>query len=81
MVPVPRELELVRQILDLWRRGLSYRGIVAKLNENGVPMKRGGRLHAATVPGVVQRVGLVSRCYGRFSELSVYARSDVSTSQ
>ena len=35
-----QELEVVRQILDLWRRGLSYRGIVAKLNEKGVPTKR-----------------------------------------
>lgn len=32
MVPLSRELEVVRQILDLWRRGLSYRGIVATLS-------------------------------------------------
>ena len=57
MVPVPEELETVRQILRLWRRGLSYRAIVAKLNEKGVPTKRGGHWHAATVRGVVQRRG------------------------
>jgi hypothetical protein len=57
MVPAPEELEAVRQILDLWRHGLSYRAIVRKLNEKGVQTKRGGRWPAATVRGVVQRRG------------------------
>ncbi len=55
MLPVPEELEIVRQILDLWRSGLSYRAIVRKLNEKGVPTKRGGRWYHGTVARIVQR--------------------------
>jgi site-specific DNA recombinase len=55
MVPVPEELEIVRQILDLWRSGTSYRAIAAKLNENGAPTKQGARWYHGTVARVVQR--------------------------
>jgi hypothetical protein len=55
MVPVPDELVTVRRILDLWRRGTSLRSIAATLNADAVPTKRGGRWHASTVKGVVDR--------------------------
>lgn len=55
MLPVPEELEIVRQILDLWRSGLSYRAIVRKLSEKGAPTKQGGRWHHGTVSRIVQR--------------------------
>ncbi len=55
MVPVPAELETVRRILDRWRAGGSYAGIARDLNADGVSTKRGGRWHASTVRGIVQR--------------------------
>ena len=57
MVPVPAELETVRSILDRWRAGGSYAGIARDLNAEGVATKRGGRWHASTVRGIVQRQG------------------------
>ena len=55
MVPVPEELDTVRRILELWRRGTSLRTIAARLNADGVPTKRDGRWYASTVKGVVDR--------------------------
>ena len=55
MTPVPDELATVRQILERWRAGGSYLGIAAQLNAESIPTKRGGRWHASTVRGVVQR--------------------------
>ena len=55
MVPVPAELETVRRILDRWRAGGSYAGIARELNQEGVASKRGGRWHASTIRGIVQR--------------------------
>jgi len=55
MVPVPEELAVVRSILRRYRAGDSYAGIARKLNAEGVPTKLGGRWHASTVRGVVQR--------------------------
>ncbi len=57
MLPVPEELAIVHRILDLWRSGLSYRAIAAKLNENGAPTKQGARWYHGTVARVVQRRG------------------------
>ena len=57
MIPVPDELETVRLILDLWRRGRSLRQIATQLNEKGRPTKRGGRWHACTVKKVVETGG------------------------
>ena len=57
MVPVSKEREVVRQILDLWRHGLSYRAIVAKLNENGAPTKHGSRWHHSTIARIVHNGG------------------------
>jgi len=57
MVPVPDELNIVRRILDLWRRGSSLRSIATTLNADAVPTKRGGHWHASTVKGVVDRRG------------------------
>ena len=59
MVPVPDELKIVRQILGLWRSGLSYRAIAAKLNENGVPTKHSTRWYHGTVARIVQTAGVV----------------------
>jgi DNA invertase Pin-like site-specific DNA recombinase len=55
MVPVPDELVVVRQILELRRTGSSYRAIAARLNQERAPTKRGGRWHAYTVKKVVDR--------------------------
>ena len=55
MVAVPEELETVARILDLWRRGGSYRAVARELDSKGVPTKRGGRWGSETVRKVVQR--------------------------
>lgn len=55
MLAIPGELAVVGRILDLWRAGTSYRAIAAKLNQDGVPTKRGARWHANTVRKVVTR--------------------------
>ena len=55
MVPVPEELRTVQLILKLWRRGLSFRAIAARLTEKGLPTKQGGRWHHTTVSKVVGR--------------------------
>ena len=56
MLPIPEELEIVRQILGLWRTGLSRRAIAAKLNEDGVPTKHGARWYHTSV-GKVDATG------------------------
>ncbi len=61
MMPAPEELEVVRQILDLWRKGHSYRSIARQLDTDGVPAKHGGRWHAMTVKRVVERGGTGTR--------------------
>jgi len=53
MVPVPRELVIVRRILRAWRLGQSYRTIAAKLAAEGVPIKRGGAWHHSTIAKVI----------------------------
>ncbi len=55
MVAVPSELEVVRRIIERWRRGGTYLGIAAQLNAEGVSTKRGRRWHASTVRAIVQR--------------------------
>ena len=55
MDPIPRELVIVRRILEAWRAGGTYAGIARDLNAEGVPTKRGARWHASTVRGIVQR--------------------------
>jgi len=55
MVPVPRELVIVRRILRHWRLGQSYRAIASNLTADGVPTKQGGRWHHSTVAKVVAR--------------------------
>ena len=55
MVAVPSELEVVRRIIERWRRGGTYLGIAAELNAEGVSTKRGKRWHASTVRAIVQR--------------------------
>lgn len=52
--PVPDELAVVQRVLVLWRRGLSYRRIAARLNEEGARTKRGGRWYASTVSTLVR---------------------------
>ncbi len=49
----------MRRILERWRRGGSYLGIAAELNAEGIPTKRVGRWHAATVRKIVRRRDLV----------------------
>ena len=55
MIAVPAELETVKRILGLWRRGQSYRTIARHLDSQDVPTKRGGRWGSETVRKVVQR--------------------------
>ncbi len=73
MVPVPRELVIVRRILDHWRRGGSYAGIARDLNAEGVSTKRGGRWRAATVRNVVHSAGIGTRKFWRASRARAYA--------
>ena len=65
MRPVPQELDVVRQILTLWRCGSSYASIARKLNAEGARTKRGGRWHHSTVSKVVQRRDLYAKLLGR----------------
>jgi DNA invertase Pin-like site-specific DNA recombinase len=66
MNPVPKELEAVRRLLDLWRRGRSFRSIAASLNADGVRTKQGRRWHHTTVAKVVRGPGRgTSGCSGR----------------
>ncbi len=55
MLPVLRELVIVRRILRHWRLGQSYRAIAANLTAEGVPTKQDGRWHHSTVAKVVAR--------------------------
>ena len=55
MLPVPEEVAVVHRILDLWRSGLSYRAIAVRLDQEGLPTKRGARWHASTVKKVADR--------------------------
>jgi len=55
MKPVAEELETVRRILAMWRRGSSLASIARQLEADGLPTKRGGVWKAATVRKVVQR--------------------------
>jgi DNA invertase Pin-like site-specific DNA recombinase len=45
----PKEAEVVRRIYAMRRQGMSYRAIADALNAGGIPTKRGGRWHPATV--------------------------------
>ena len=66
MDPIPRELVIVHRILEAWRAGGTYAGIAAQLNAEGVPTKRGGRWHASTVRGIVQRRAWYADILGGF---------------
>ena len=66
MEPVPEELAIVRRILEAWRTGGTYAGIAAQLNARSVPTKRGGRWHASTVRGIVQRRAWYADILGGF---------------
>ena len=61
MLPVPEELAIVGRILELWRTGLSFRAIAVRLDQEGLPTKRGARWHASTVKKVVDRRGWYAR--------------------
>jgi DNA invertase Pin-like site-specific DNA recombinase len=66
MVPVPRELVIVRRILRHWRLGQSYRAIAAHLTAEGVPTKQGGGWHHSTVVKVAARRGYYEAILGPF---------------
>ena len=55
MTVVPRELAVVRRILERWRAGGSYAGIARELNLERVQTKQGRRWYASTVRAIVQR--------------------------
>jgi hypothetical protein len=59
MVPIPRELVIVRRILRHWRLGQSYRAIAANLDADGVPTKQGGRWHHSTIAKVGDTAGVL----------------------
>ncbi|MEU8902216.1 recombinase family protein [Streptomyces mirabilis] len=49
LVEAPEEMAVLKQ-MDAWKgEGLGVRGIAARLNEKGIPSKRGGRWHPTTV--------------------------------
>ena len=66
MLPVPEELEVVREILTQWRCGSSYAAIARTLNAENVPTKRGGLWRHSTVSKVVQRRDLYTEALRRF---------------
>ena len=71
MVPVPRELVIVRRILRAWRLGQSYRTIAGKLTADGVPTKQGGQWHHSTIGKVVGHGGSITRRLWDHSRRSV----------
>ena len=66
MTPIPRELVLVRRLLEASRAGVTYAGIARDFNAEGVPTKRGARWHASTVRGIVQRRAWYADILGGF---------------
>lgn len=52
-----QEQSIIKQILLLRNRGFSYQGIADILHEGGVPTKRGGEWHQATINGLVKQHG------------------------
>lgn len=50
----PEELEIVGYVRALRRKRLSYRKIALKLNEEGLPTKRGGNWHNSTVAYILK---------------------------
>lgn len=48
------EIKVVRRVFKMHKKGMSLRAIAGKLNEDGVPTKRGGKWYASTVKGVLE---------------------------
>ena len=55
LVPDPDEAAVVDRIVSMYAAESSYRQIVEALTADGVPTKRGGRWHPATVRHIVRR--------------------------
>ncbi len=49
LVPCPEEQRVITQIFRLRRKGFSLNRIAAKLNNQGIPAKKGGVWHSSTV--------------------------------
>jgi site-specific DNA recombinase len=60
LVPVEEEQQVIEQILELRGRGLGYLRIAKQLNREGVSAKKGGKWHAKTVRGVLERAKVTS---------------------
>jgi len=50
----PEGLEIVRYVKSLRRKKLSHQKIAVRLNEEGIPTKRGGRWHRSTVSYILK---------------------------
>ena len=53
LVEVRKELTVIRRIFKMRQQGKSYGDIADKLNEDGVPTKRGGKWYPSTVRYIV----------------------------
>ena len=52
LVPVNDELRVVREVITMRERGLSFWKIAGHMNERGIIGKRGGRFYASTVRAI-----------------------------
>lgn len=50
----PEELEIVAYVKALRRKRLSHRDIAKRLNEEGIPTKRGGKWHGSTISYILK---------------------------
>ncbi|PSM31331.1 recombinase family protein [Haliangium sp. UPWRP_2] len=57
LVPLPEEQEVLRKIRDLRADGLKLHQIARRLNEAGIPARRGGRWRAQRLSIVLRRQG------------------------
>jgi DNA invertase Pin-like site-specific DNA recombinase len=55
LVPVESEQAVLARISDLYRQGLSLRGIAERLDSEGFSPKRGGSWHSETIRRIVAR--------------------------
>ena len=59
--PNPEEMGMVREVLRMRAKQVSYRGIADRLNRKGVPSKNGGKWYPKTVMGIFKHISALPR--------------------